>query len=282
MEDQQQEKKSTLAIFEFKWEVTNTPKKTGTVLSKMIEFRGERLFRAGLKNQSAVSYPYAQASASTLLFMVTDLAEMGLKVETVLYDDDISTYPSGNSMKKMDLKIRAYGKVQLFTSTLSSYAAGNKLSYKFRVYITGVVEDYQFRQKDSLLNEQLWLSAQNEIGTDFDIIVGKKIFTVHKFILAARSPVFANQFNDEKKEENCLDVDADCMERFLKFLYTGESEGAVNNPKLKELASTYQIKILESICGAASKEMDEDQMVKFVLQSEPLVGTLGSGSLEIK
>ena len=138
MEDQQQEKKSTLAIFEFKWEVTNMPKKTGTVLSKMIEFRGEKLFRAGLKNQSAASLPYTQASSSTLLFMATDLAKMGLKVETVLYDDDISTYPSGNNMKKMDLKIHdsfesSNGKVQLFTSTLSSYAAGNKLCYKFRV-----------------------------------------------------------------------------------------------------------------------------------------------------
>ncbi len=127
MEDQQQEKKSTFAIFEFKWELTNMPKKTGTVLSKMIEFRGEKLFRAGLKNQSAsASLPYTQASTSTLLFMATDLAKMGLKVETVLYDDDISTYPSGNSMKKMDLKIRAYGKVQLFTSTLGSSHSKSK------------------------------------------------------------------------------------------------------------------------------------------------------------
>jgi len=48
------------------------------------------------------------------------------------------------------------------------------------------------------------------------------------------------------------------------------------------LASTYQIKTLVSICGAAPKEMDEDQMIKFALQCQPLVGTIGTRSLEIK
>lgn len=256
----------------------------------MIEFRGEKLFRAGLKNQSAVvsQYPYTKTSSSTLLFMVTDLANIGLKVETILYDDVDSIYSNGRNMKKMNIKIlegeqSLNGKVQLFTSILTSYACGNKLSYKFQVYITGVVEQYQLRQKDSLINEQLWLSAQNEIGTDFEITVGKKIFPVHRFILAARSPVFEAQlFNNEKKEEIYLEIDAACMEQFLKFLYTGELEVAISNPKLKELASTYQIKSLESICKAASKEMDADQMIKFVLQCEPLVGNLGSRSLEIK
>ncbi len=129
------------------------------------------------------------------------------------------------------------------------------------------------RQKDSLLNEQLWLSAQNEIGTDLNITDGKTIFPVHKFILSARSPVFANQFNNEKKEETYLDVEADCMEQFLKFVYTGKLEGIITTPKkLKELASTYQIKTLERICEAASKEMDDDLMVKFILEFESFVG----------
>jgi len=130
----------------------------------------------------------------------------------------------------------------------------------------------------------LWLSAQIEIGTDFDITVGKKILPVHKFILAARSPVFPAQFNDEKKEEIYLDADSTCMEQLLKFLYiSGELEGTIKNPKLKEWASTHQIKTLETICKATSNETDEDQMmVKFVLQCEPLVGIQGRRSLEIK
>jgi len=102
--------------------------------------------------------------------------------------------------------------------------------------------------------------------------------------LAARSPVFASLLNQTKLESNKelkfdFDVDESCMKQFLKFVYTGELHGAINNPKkLKELATTYQIKTLESICEAALKEMDEDQMVKFLLKFKSLVG---SSSIEI-
>ena len=67
------------------------------------------------------------------------------------------------------------------------------------------------------------------------------------------------------------------MEQFLKFVYTGQLEGTISNPnKLRALATTYQIKTLESICEAASKEMDKDQMVKFVLQFKLLAGSISS------
>ena len=274
MEGQQQEKKPTLAIFEFEWDLTNTAKKTGTILSKMIEFRGEKLFRAGLKNQVQVSHLYNQES-STLLLMVTDLAKMGLRANNVLYSK------SGPMTKKMDELCNGAEdkKVQIFTAQAGCAIATGKESYKFRVYITGVVENFQFNQKDSLLNDQLWLSAKNKVGTDFEITAGKEVFSVHKFMLAARSPVFAVQFSKEKKEK-CYFDDSDCMEEFLKFVYTGQLEKAITNPKkLKELATTYDIKTLASICETASQEMDRDQMSNFVLQFEPLVGNC---SVEIR
>ncbi len=213
MEGQQQEKKPTLAIFEFEWVLTNTVKKTGTILSKMIEFRGEKLFRAGLKNQSQV-HTHTQES-STLLFMVTDLAKMGLRANNVLYSKH------GRVMEKMDeLGNEAEDKVQIFTAQIG-YIATGKESYKFHVYITGVVGHYQCNQKDSLINEQLWLSSENQVGTDFEITAGEKVFSVHKFMLAVRSPVFAAQFNKETIEKFYFD-DSDCIEEFLKFVYTGQ------------------------------------------------------------
>ncbi len=286
MEDEP-EKKQTLAIFEFQWNLTKIPKnKTMTIISKMIEFKGEKLFRAGLNNQNEASTSSSVAS-STLLFVTTNLAKMGLKVETVLYSDMLRV---GLGMGKMDLVIQeaaenSNGKVQLYTAQLGSFATGTE-RYKFHVYVTGIVEDYKFYpNKDSLINEQLWLSAKNQVGTDFEIIAGKKIFPVHKFILAARSPVFDALFNEEKMGSNKKlkfesDVDESCMEKFLKFVYTGELEEAIVNPnKLKELASIYQIKTLEGICEAASStQIDEDEMVKLVLQFQPLVG---SSSVEI-
>jgi len=97
---------------------------------------------------------------------------MGLLAETVLY-----TIDGGRSMEKMRLVTgndpddNFNGKIQLFKANLGNTKAG-KQSYKFLVYISGVVEDYQFRQRDSLINQQLWLSAQNQVGTDFKSIVG--------------------------------------------------------------------------------------------------------------
>jgi len=198
---------------------------------------------------------------------------MGLRASTVFYSD----MDRKIVMQEMNLVIKEAadnlnGKVQLFKARLGHSTTGSE-SYKFHVYITGVVEDFQFIQKDSIINEQLWLSAQNQIGTDFEITAGKKIFPVHKFILAARSPVFAAQFDEEKKEKLYFD-DSACMEEFLKFVYTGQLEGIIINPKkLKELASIYKIKTLESICEAASKEMDDDLMVKFILEFESFVGS---------
>jgi len=286
MEDHQEEK-PTLAMFEFKWELTNVPKEAVVILTNMIEFRGEKSFRAGLKKHESdyeSSYSHTRASSSsssTLLFMTTDLAKLGLIAETVLY-----TIDGGRSTEKMRLVTsndpddNFNGKIQLFKANLGSTKAG-KQSYKFLAYISGVVEDYQFRQRDSLINQQLWLSAQNQVGTDFEIIVGKKIFIVHKFILAARSPVFEAYFNNERNVE-LVDFDDDfCMEQFLKFIYTGELEGVIQNPdKLNQLATFYKIKTLETICGAALQEIiDEDQMLKFVLQFETTLA--GSCSIEI-
>ena len=134
---------------------------------------------------------------------------------------------------------------------------------------------YQYYQKDLLLNEHLWLSSMNHVGTDFEIITVKKTFSVHKFILAARSPVFDAQFIENKliSKQTFQDVDAACMEKFLKFVYTGELEGSVTNSQLQKLSSTYQIKTLESICvEVASQDMDKDQMVKLVLLLNPIAG----------
>ena len=261
---EQQEEKSAFGIFEFQWKLINIPKKT--ILSNMIDFRGQKLFRVGLKNQGT--------SSPTLLFLTTDLAKMGLKVDTVLFSTTQS-FEEEKMLLKTEKAEGEFGRVQLFTALVNggTVITGNE-SYTFTVYIIGVVEDYKIQQKDSLLTNELWLSARNRIGTDFEIIAAnKKIFPVHKFILAARSPVFAAQFNEkEVKFKQVFEVGATCMEQFLKFIYNGELEGSIS-PKLKELATAYQIKTLESICEASSAapqaNFNGDEMARLVLELQP-------------
>ena len=80
-------------------------------------------------------------------------------------------------------------------------------------------------------------------------------FSAHKFILAARSPVFAKMFEHEEMSENkqnevrIKDIAPDVLEQILKFVYTGE----VSN--LKEMAipllyasEKYELKRLKALC----------------------------------
>lgn len=145
------------------------------------------------------------------------------------------------------------GTVQLFTSSLPYIENGRykKEDVLFKVYITGTSMDYVTQRTDGLLKEQIWSSAQNVVGTDFDVIAEGKKFPVHKFILAARSSVFAHLFETEKEKfekEIMIEVDVTCMEQFLKFIYTGELEGPIRNLQLMNLAKKYQIKTLEALC----------------------------------
>ena len=267
---EQQEEKLPLIIFKYTWNLTNVSRKT--IISNMIQFHGEKIFRVGLKNQN---------NPSTLLFLTANLAKIGLKVETVLFLSRTPTSFTENV--KMSLKAEGnFGKAQRFTAPLKKEVTGD-VTYIFQVYISGVVEDFQARQRDSLISDQLWLSAKNQVGTDFHLVAADKIFPVHKFILVARSPVFAAQFDEERPKSNKQHkfdhVDAACMEQFLMFIYTGELKGSVS-PQLKELATTYQIKTLENICNvAASQEMDRDQLGQSVLMQNPEAGEC---SIEIK
>lgn len=139
--------------------------------------------------------------------------------------------------------------------------------YFFNIHFTGITENYHFQEKDGLLNEQLWSSISNQLGADFEFIAGGKRFPVHKFIVAARSHVFAAQLNTgEQPNVKELDVSAAAMEQFLKFVYTGELDGTVNEPGVRQLAATYQIKTLEDICKFASNDIDEDEMAGFAIQ----------------
>ena len=56
-------------VLKYKWELSDIERRVGTTLSKMIIFRGEKLFRVGLKNEE---------SFSTLLFMTFGAAKMGI------------------------------------------------------------------------------------------------------------------------------------------------------------------------------------------------------------
>jgi len=81
---------------------------------------------------------------------------------------------------------------------------GNR-TFRFHIYIQGIVEDYRIQRMDFAMRDQLSL---NRFGTDFEIIAaGGKRFPVHKFILAARSPVFEALFCGQNQESASTNQD---------------------------------------------------------------------------
>ncbi len=214
-------------VVQYKWKLTDI-KRDITVLSKKIHYKENESFRIGLKN-SPVSSP-------SLVFVTTNLNKIGLKASSVSFSSSNHT-----RIKPMELKIGRKadedGTIQLFTSSLQP--VGDACSFTFTVQLTGIVENYRVSSIDRLLSQQLWLSNQD--GTDFELIAKDgKSFPVHKWILAARSPVFATLFGNEESEPNyCMDCTVDEIQQFVKFVYTGEFEEPVTS-YLTRLTVEYQ------------------------------------------
>jgi len=241
-----------LLLLDYQWKPSPS-QSIGTVLSKMIKFRGEKLFRVGLKNKKW---------SSTLLFMTFNLRKMGLACAGVTYSssqDDDDEKGKTMILQKGSSTYKPCS-IQLYTKQLPEYVStGTHISFSFQLQITSITQDYKIQRLDGLMGEQLWSSAVSQTGTDFELIAEGKRFPVHKFILAARSPIFAAQFSlpvirsplggkkstSSKRRTNF--VDATIMEQFLKFLYTGELEGGTS-AQLLELATTYGIETLISLC----------------------------------
>ncbi len=256
-------------VLECKWEPTDVQGRVATIMSKMIKYRGEKLFRAGLKNQQ---------TSSTLLFMTFDLFKIGIH-------DVIVLYKSPTNERKIMVQMTEESSfldprpVQLYTLQLDNIQAGN-LSYAFEVYIgNSELYHYPLSRYDGLLGRQLWTASIQQLGTNYELVAEGKRFYVHKFILASRSPVFASLFSAHSTQEELERSrrvrrmnfqDASTLRQFLKFLYTGELEGPVNRALL-ELAFTYQVLGLVSICEQGLSE--EVNMVEGLANLTMLLNT---------
>lgn len=240
-------------VLQYEWDLTGIIDEgfnNGTILSRMIEFHKEKPFRVGLKSKSYSNY--------TILFLSTDLNKLGLKVVQV----NVS-YPSDPTQTtSLEANKEETGSIQLFTAALNWFMASKNPVFTFHIFLMPiVVENYQIEQRDQRLKEQLWTSS----GTDFELIAYGRKFPVHKWVLAARSPVFADDFKTQNQPMHR--VDADCMEQFINFIYTGELVGQISS-QLNQLATTYQIKTLENICQSALSDQSRD-LASLALQMKP-------------
>ncbi len=228
-------------VLQLKWDLPTKSGNPEEIYSNVIKFGREDCFRAELKREQD---PYSRLK---LYFVISNLNKQGIRVNRV-------TFYCGPRASKVNSMTLVGDSDKDHSSVFTSPFLFPKNCLKnltFYVYIDSIVGDYHLQKVDSLLAEQLWSSAVNREGTDLELKVQNTSFPVHKCILASRSPVFAAELNNNHSSLQIEAVDPNCMEQFLKFIYTGILEGpysSSSSSQLLHLAQTYQIKTLKSLC----------------------------------
>ncbi len=289
--------------FDWNWmdQINLQPNKPFILSTKVFHQKNE-LFRIGLKkpysDQQGGYGSNSSFSHATLYLLTANLKKMGLKILTVSFTYKDYTRKDVDE-KEMDLKTSDTDKkenendiIQLFTAQFkesdnffkhiqsqisdAAYykhqdrtAAATNTTITFTVYLIGISENYRSYQIDGLLSQQLQSFVVNQVGTDFKLITkDKKAVNVHKFILAARSSVFATIFKEPGNTFDVMDCKMDELKQFVKFIYTGELEGLVNDGLMK-LATKYKVTTLENLCKVASQDVSVNMMASLALHLDP-------------
>jgi speckle-type POZ protein len=242
-------------IVPYEWILENVGQEPMTIASKMISFRGQKVFRVGLKEH--------------VLFVVAiDLNKMGMKVEDIKFRIQHSGLDPATMWEMTREDIGNEESLQLFTATLNGMVLGN-CKIMFRICIVGADRGYSYQLSDRLAKDQLWAALKNQQNlADVEFVVKDKIFPAHGAILAARSRVFADKFENKHSVKGVRhqiridDVEPATVEKFLHFIYTGEPKGKFADEELLKLADHYQLTTLASLCKLAAKKVNALQMAK--------------------
>ncbi len=255
-------KKTYCFSLRHKWELSEIILKAypSSMFLKIVTYQEEEIFRVVLKKHTSSYFP----NLATLFFINTNFKKMGLKVVRVSFTTKSKPRNSNDrevsEMEEENLETGAnkeeIGAIQLFKADTGDVSNGRftKYAFTFTVCLSGTVENYRLHQRDSLLYKNLcWSSLTNQDETDVKLIPKDgENFSAHKFILAARSPVFAALFSNKEVEHVYMDCNDDKLEQFINFIYVGEFHGLACK-ELLELALKYELKTLESLVKGAFK-----------------------------
>jgi speckle-type POZ protein len=243
-------------IVPYEWILENVEEEPMTITSKMILFRGEKIFRVGLKNYA--KHPF-------LFFIAIDLGKIGMKVQDVKYGIQGSGLGPAKMEEMTQENIGDEGNLQLFTIDLDEKVSGN-CTFSFRICIVGADYGYSYQLSDRLAKDQLWAAKEELNLADVELIVKDTTFPAHKAILAARSPVFADEFENKQPGKDgphqiqINGVEPSTVENFLHFIYTGETMGTLADEDLLKLADRYGLTTLTDLCRVALEKIDAMRM----------------------
>ena len=117
-------------------------------------------------------------------------------------------------------------------------------------------------------------AKKNTETADVQIICGGKTFNAHRFVLSARSSVFAAMFSHKETKESetgiveLSDCEADTMEWFVTYLYEGilPQESFQVAEKLIHVATKYQVQSLIDACQIIlSAKLEVDNAIRVAI-----------------
>ena len=202
-------------------------------------------FGIGSDNDGSLRYLYCYVNSITL-------SQLGFKSAAVKFST--CSERSSANFKIMN-PVGSDSICMLFQSDVS---VSNSARLIFRVYLMPSLKEYALYRFDAWLGQDLWTAATNAQLTEVVFQVGDSTFPAHKFVLAARSPVFRAMFEADMKEArtgrvNIVDAAPDIFEQFLQFLYTGK----LIKPASKQLgyvAEKYEVRTLSSLCQSVADD----------------------------
>jgi len=122
--------------------------------------------------------------------------------ENVCYHPDEVTFittPSTNGLTTPVQMSQTFGNIWNSTQQFTITPRTGSIFVTFHVTLFGTVGLIN-KFMDSDWSEKLWSAAVNGKMTDIEILVREETFGAHRFLLSARSPVFAAMFASGMKE----------------------------------------------------------------------------------
>ena len=138
------------------------------------------------------------------------------------------------------------------------------LRITFYVDQVTTIPNYDFTFIDATWSDQLWSAALKQSFTDFKFLIGEESIAAHRFILSARSLVFAGMLESGMTESQTgqmrlVDDDPSTFRHLLEFLYTGMVPSTAEREELFLLADKYRVEDLMAICHSAVPSGKDDK-----------------------
>ena len=124
------------------------------------------------------------------------------------------------------------------------------------------------------LSQDMAAMMKDADDADFTIKCDGKEFLAHKFMLSARSSVFAAMFSHKETKEcatgevNVTDCEEETMDMFLRYIYTGKLTEASFEvaEKLVNVAAKYNVQSLIAACTEIlAAHMDESTAIRVAI-----------------